>query len=45
MAFGVGLCCLSFALDWIRLGKLRMLEIIGDALGLDIFEEDPNLAP
>ena len=45
MAFGVGLCCLSFALDWIRLGKLRIPEIIGDALGLDIFEEDPNLAP
>ena len=45
MAFGVGLCCLSFALDWIRLGKLRIPEIIGDALGLDIFEENPNLAP
>ncbi|HHT9109008.1 MAG TPA: DUF6602 domain-containing protein [Candidatus Wunengus sp. YC64] len=36
VAFGIGLMCLFFALDWIRLGKLPWKEIFSDALQIPI---------
>lgn len=36
VAFGAAFCCLFFALDWIRLGKMPFPEIIADAFNLNI---------
>ncbi len=35
-AYGIGLLCLSFALDWIRLGKMPWDELIADAMALPL---------
>ena len=35
-AFGAGLCCLFFALDWVRLGKMPWQEILADAFDIKL---------
>lgn len=38
ISFGIGLVCLFFALDWIRLGKFPWPQLFSDALQLPIVE-------